>query len=90
MSDYALGDIVDYHHKAKIGDPLLEYKGVILWLDERYDAIEIAPLTADGKVINKVHSTSFQRIMGPDALTQLAALDRDLVSEWIAARNRYR
>ena len=80
--------IIDYCYKGSFSAPMLEHKGVILWVNKDWRAIEAAPLGTDGKLVSKIHAISFDCIIELDTLTQLASLDRDLVSEWLAGRNK--
>jgi hypothetical protein len=77
------GNIVDYWHKD--GPPhwkLRECKGVILWLDERYDSVEVVQLDDNGHPSRKAHVISFKKIIGHDVLTELSLIDRDIMKVW--------
>lgn len=84
MPSYEPGNIIDYHYKLK--NETLEYKGVIVWTNERYDSIEVAPLDTGGRPTKKLHVIPFGKVIRKDVLQELAAADKDLVATWIEER----
>lgn len=87
MIDLELGMIIDYLYCPGINKPSIEQKGAVIWFDTVSGLIEAAPIQPDGKLLGKIHSTYAHKVIQQDVLSQLGASDRDLLQEWIDARN---
>ena len=82
-----LGMVIDYFYCPGLNKPSIEQKGAVIWFDRISGMIETAPILHDGTLLNKVHCIQTHKVIGQDVLSQLGATDRDLLQEWIDARN---